>query len=429
MVMEAGKCYEVVPVRKPVRCVVEVPGSKSITNRALMLASMARGKSVLTNALFSDDTRGFMDCLESLGYELKISESEKKIELYGGLPSKKAAIDVRGAGTSARFLTALLAASEGEYTVDASDQMKSRPMKPLTDALAGLGCTIDFFDKKGFLPYRICGGRLSGGEVTIDAEQSSQFTSALLMTGCLHDKGLVIKPAGKEIAKPYIDITMTMMEQFGVRAHRTEAGDYTVEAGQAYVPRCYAIEPDVSNACYFYAAAALTGGSVTVKGVYPSSMQGDIRFLDILENMGSTVNVTDNGISLVGPDRGIYDGIEVDMNDCSDQVITLAALAPFASSPTIIKNIQHIKHQESNRVRAVLTELSKMGIRCAATGDGIVIYPGAPKPSVVETYDDHRMAMAFALIGLRAGGIRIANPSCTAKTFENYFDIFDCLYQ
>lgn len=427
--MEAGKCFEVTPVGKPVRCAVEVPGSKSITNRALLLAGMARGKSILTNVLFSDDSRGFIDCLKSLGYDLKCLEREKKIELYGGTPPKKAAIDVRSAGTSARFLTALLAASGGEYVVDASDQMKSRPMKPLTDALSGLGCKIDFFDKEGFLPYRIRGCRLSGGEVTIDAGQSSQFTSALLMTGCLHDKNLVVKPAGKEVAKPYIDITMTMMEQFGVIARRTDAGDYTVEAGQAYTPRSYEIEPDVSNACYFYAAAALTGGSVTVKGVYPSSMQGDIRFLDILKTMGGTIKVTDDGILLSGAGGGAYKGIEADMGDCPDQAITLAALAPFASSPTKIMNIQHIKHQESNRIRAVLTELSKMGIHCAETVDGLVIYPGTPKPSVVETYDDHRMAMAFALIGLRAGGIKIANPSCTAKTFENYFDTFSLLYQ
>jgi len=420
--------YKVIPVSKPVDCTVEVPGSKSITNRALLLASMARGKTVLTNVLFSDDSRSFMDCLNELGYAMEIHEDEKRVELCGGRPKNRAEINVRSAGTSARFLTAMLAAYNGEYLIESSEQMKLRPMKPLMDALISLGCSVEYIEKDGFLPCRLCGGHLTGGEVRLESGQSSQFTSALLMTGWLYKEGLTIQPLGKETAKSYVDITIKMMEQFGVHAKRTEKGTYIVDAGQAYVSKTYKIEPDVSGSCYFYSAAALTGGSVLVKDVHYSSMQGDIKYLDILKKLGCTVSETGEGLLLKGAKRGIYKGIDVDMNDCSDQAITLAALAPFASSPTVIRNIQHIKYQESNRIRAVLTELGKMEIKCEETADGIIIYPGTPKPSMVETYDDHRMAMAFALIGLRAEGIRISNPSCTSKTFENYFEVFDRLY-
>ncbi|MCL2813701.1 MAG: 3-phosphoshikimate 1-carboxyvinyltransferase [Oscillospiraceae bacterium] len=427
--MSTNDFYAVAPICKPVDCVLEVPGSKSITNRALLLASMAKGKSILTNVLFSDDSRGLINCLKALGYEMKIHENEKKIELYGGFPKEKATVNVKSAGTSARFLTAMLSACKGEYTIESSEQMKLRPMKPLTDALGKLGCKIEYIEKEGFLSYRLYGEKLEGGEIGIESEQSSQFTSALLMTGCLHKKDLTIQPTGKETAKSYIGITLKMMEQFGVHASRTDGGGYLVKAGQKYIPRAYGIEPDISSACYFYSAAALTGGAVLVKGVYSSSMQGDIKYLEILKKLGCTVSETDEGILVKGPKRGIYEGIDVDMNDCSDQAITLAVLAPFACSLTVIRNIRHIKYQESDRIRAVLTQLSKMGIKCEETADGMAIYPGIPKPSImVETYDDHRMAMAFALIGLRTKGIKIANPSCTAKTFENYFEVFERLY-
>ncbi len=369
-----------------------------------------------------------MDCLEALGYDININEGEKKVELYGGMPKESARINVRSAGTSARFITAMLAACKGEYMIESSEQMKLRPMKPLMDTLVSLGCTVEYIEKEGFLPFKLCGNHLMGGEITLESERSSQFTSALLMTGCLHKDDLIIKPAGKEIAKSYIDITLEMMGQFGVKANRTQEGTYIVKSGQEYVSREYRIEPDVSSSCYFYSAAALTGGTVLVKGVYFSSMQGDIKYLGVLEKLGCTLKETDEGILLKGPENGRYEGIDIDMNDYSDQTITLAALAPFASSPTTIRNIKHIKYQETNRIHAVLTELSRMGIKCEETNDGIKIYPGMPKPSIVETYDDHRMAMAFSLVGLRTEGIKIANPSCTSKTFENYFDVLKQLY-
>lgn len=419
--------YEVLPVTNPISCEIEVPGSKSITNRALLLASIAKGKSVLTNVLFSDDARAFMDCLKELGYEIEINEMKKTVEIFGGLPKTKRTINVRSAGTAARFITAMLAAYEGDYVINASEQMKARPMKPLLDVLHSLGAGIEYIEKEGHLPFRLYGRHLDGGSVLLETGRSSQFLSALLMTGGLYKNGLTIQPVDKEVARSYIDITLKMIRQFEGYAYKSEEGHYIVKPEQKYVSQKYKIEPDISSACYFFAMAALTGGSILVKDVYYSSMQGDIKFLDILSKLGCEITETDKGMLVKGSVNGRYSGIDVDMNDCSDQTMTLAALAPFASSPTTIRNIQHIRFQESDRIYAIVTELTKMGIKCTETEDGIMIYPGTPKAAVIDTYDDHRMAMAFSLVGLKVNGIKINNPSCTSKTFENYFAILNNL--
>ncbi|MDR1687511.1 MAG: 3-phosphoshikimate 1-carboxyvinyltransferase [Clostridiales bacterium] len=413
--------YEVIPAKMPVNYNVTVPGSKSITNRALLLAQLAHGKSVLKNVLFSDDSRGFMQCLKDLGADIAINEAAKTVEITGLAMKAQALVNVRSAGTAARFITAMLAALEGEYIIEASEQMKKRPMRPLFDTLVNLGAKVTYLETEGFLPVKLYGAKLAGGEVSLEARQSSQFLSAILMTGVLHENNLRITPLGAETSKSYIDITIKMMESFGVCAKR-ENGVYLVKAGQKYKAANYEIEPDISAACYFYAAALLTGGKAQVNGVRFNSMQGDIKFLEILKDMGGKITETPEGVLLEGSDS--FNGIDVDMNNCSDQTMTLAAIAPFAKTPTTIRNIAHIKHQESNRVNAILTELAKMGVKCEEIQDGIKIYPSDVKPALVETYDDHRMAMAFALTGLRTPGIRIANPQCCGKTFENYFEVF-----
>jgi 3-phosphoshikimate 1-carboxyvinyltransferase len=415
--------YEVIPAKAPVNYNVSVPGSKSVTNRALLLAQLAHGKSLLKNVLFGDDSRGFMQCLKDLGADIQINETAKTVEITGLKQKTQALVNVRSAGTAARFITAMLASAEGEYIIEASEQMKKRPMKPLFETLVSLGAKVTYLGAEGFLPVKLCGAKLEGGEISLETHQSSQFLSALLMTGVLHKNNLRIRPLGAETSKSYIDITIKMMESFGVRAKR-ENGVYTVSAGQKYQALEYEIEPDVSAACYFYAAALLTGGKAVVNGVHLNSMQGDIKFLEILKAMGGKVTETPEGVLLEGKENGVFNGTDVDMNDCSDQTMTLAAIAPFAKSPTTIRNIEHIKHQESNRVNAILTELSKMGVKCEEIPDGIKIYPGSVKPAEVETYEDHRMAMAFALTGLRVPGIRIVNPECTGKTFENFFEVF-----
>lgn len=418
------KQYQVRKLQKPISFKVEIPGSKSITNRALLLASMADGESTLKHVLFSDDSRSFLDCLEKLGYELSINEKDQVVKLKGGLPNQNAAINVRSAGTTARFLTAFLSAAGGEYDIKSSEQMAKRPMKPLCETLEKLGVDFTYHGQEYFLPFRLKSAACKGGEVELFAEQSSQFLSALLMTGHLYENGLTIHHTGKEIAKPYIDMTIKMIEQFGGSVAK-EGQTYHVSHAGPYRPLTYLIEPDVSGACYFFAMAVLTGGSILVKDIHVESLQGDIRFLDILKMLGAKIKDTDAGITLQGPADGCYNGIDIDLNDCSDQTMTLAALAVFAKTPTVIRNIGHIRLQESDRIHAIVTELKKMGITCKEADDSITIWPGIPGPAEIDTYNDHRMAMAFSLIGLKADRIVINDPDCTAKTFENYFELLD----
>lgn len=417
--------YEVKAHDKPVVGNVQVPGSKSITNRALLLASVARGKSVLQGTLFSDDTRAFMDCLVQLGYNLSIDEAGKTVSLTGGIPRNTAKINVNSAGTAARFLTALLAVSNGTYHVASSEQMMKRPMKPLLDTLAILGAKVEYGGEAGYFPVQLIGGESGVSCVEIESFRSSQFLSALLMTGCLYRNGLQIHTKGKEVATSYVDITLNMIQDFKGSAKRVSSGFYRVEPGNRYIAQQYIVEPDVSAACYFFAIPALTGGSVTVENVHRNSMQGDIQFLGVLEKMGCTIEDVPTGTKVTGPAR--LSGIDVDMNDFSDQAMTLAALAPFASTPTTIRNIAHIAHQETNRLQAIYNELQRLGIKCAMTDSSLHIEPGIPQAATIHTYDDHRMAMAFSLVGLKTRGIKIENPSCVNKTFENYFEIFEKL--
>ena len=418
--MMGNTVYKVQPVERPICETVKVPGSKSITNRALLLASLATGKSYLTNVLFSDDTRNFMHCLQSLGYEITTDENKLTVTIMGGSPKTDCMIDVGGAGTAARFLTALLAAHPGMYTIQASTQMKSRPMKPLFDALIELGAKIDYIERDGYLPIRLYGKTLDGGYVVLDASYSSQFISALLMIGGLFQNGLYLQPSGKKVAQSYIQITTSMIKQFGGAIKCSDGGGYTVNRGQKFVGRNYQIEPDISGACYFFAMAALTGGSVLLDGVHFSTIQGDIKFLHVLKRLGCSISQTEKGILVQGPQGGVFPGVDIDLNDYSDQTMTLAALAPFATSPTTIRNIGHIRHQESDRIRAIVNELTRIKIHCEEKDDSIIIYPGTPEPAIIQTYNDHRMAMAFSLVGLRTQGISIADPSCVSKTFPNF---------
>ena len=424
-------------VKKPahnINCEVEVPGSKSITNRALLMAALSDGECCLNGVLFSDDSRYFLSSLISLGYIIEASEIEKYAIIHGhggGIPNKSATINVGSAGTAARFLTAMLALSDGKYFIDASQQMKKRPMKPLFDALESMGAQFEFTEKEGHLPVNVTGaafgGRKPTKEVSIDISESTQFLSALMMVAPMLDDGLTIHITSKKTDGSYIRITKKMMAQFGC-AVSFDGKTYVIEAGSKYQPETYQIEPDVSAACYFYAAAALTGGYCLVKNVRRTSMQGDMKFLDVLKQLGCTVTEEREGISVTGPAEGEYDGVDVDMNDFSDQTMTLAAIAPFAKTPTIIRNIEHIRFQESDRIEAVANELNSLCIDIKKGRDRIEILPGKVKPGVVKTYSDHRMAMAFALIGLKVDGIIIDDYECCAKTFENYFDVLESIY-
>ena len=423
--------YKVRKLNKPINCVVEVPGSKSITNRALLMAALSDGECRLNGVLFSDDSRHFLTSLISLGYIIQVNEVEKYviIEGHGGnLPKKEGTINVGSAGTAARFLTAMLALSDGEYIINASEQMKKRPMLPLFEALTAMGAEFTFIEKNGHLPVKVKGAAFNGAvpasEVDIDISESTQFLSALLMVAPMLENGLKINITSKKTEGSYIKITTKMMHQFGCDTLH-DGSVYEIPAGQTYMAETYLIEPDVSAACYFYAAAALTGGHVLVKNVHSTSMQGDMKFLDVLKQMGCVIREEREGIYVTGPENGQYSGVDVDMNDFSDQTMTLAAIAPFANTPTYIKNIGHIRLQESDRIHAIVTELTRVGIKVEEEQDAIRIHPGTPHAALIQTYDDHRMAMAFALIGLKVDGIIIDDYECCAKTFEDYFEVLE----
>lgn len=408
--------------------IVEVPGSKSITNRALMLAALSDGICTLDGVLFSDDSRAFLSCLVALGFEVNIDEAKKAVTIHGlagEIPNPNAQINVRSAGTAARFLTAMLAFAGGHYTLNSSEQMKKRPMEPLLSELRKVGVTINCLEKEGHFPFEIHSQRINVEEIAMDTNISSQFVSALLMAGILMPNGLRIHMLGNRIDGAYIRITLKMMQQFGIEVGQ-DGNICNVPNNRHYHIDYYNIEPDVSAACYFYAMAPLLGTSVIVKNVYYNSIQGDIQFLSVLEKLGCTTEETNMGIRVVGS-GSTYNGITVDMNNFSDQTMTLAVLAPFANSETTITNVAHIRLQESDRIKAIVQELTQLGLHCEELDDvaGLRIFPGKIKPATIETYEDHRMAMAFALIGLRVEGIKISNPKCCAKTFENYFEILD----
>ena len=458
---ETGSVYKVRRAVHPIRACVTVPGSKSVTNRALFMAAMACGHTVLDGALFSDDSRHFIGSLKALGYNVAVDEVDKRVEidgLGGKIPNSTGTIDVGSAGTAARFLTAMLALSDGGYTINATPQMQARPMDSLFEALTELGAEFEYLGEKGHLPVKVRGrgchgvpykncspdnaqntafmdtGTGNAGDrpavVHIDISRSTQFLSALMMAGVLIPEGLDIKITSEKTDGAYIRITSAMMKAFGCNVEY-DGHDYHVGAGQRYNTGKYYIEPDISAACYFWAAAAVTGGSVTVRESRYGMMQGDMKFLDVLKKMGCTVNQTGEGIQVDAPDGGILKPVDVDMNDFSDQSMTLAAIAPFAQGTTRIHNVGHIRLQESDRIEAVLTNLRAMNIECGTfTEDGkegIYICHGIPQPAHIKTFDDHRMAMAFAVTGLAADGIVIENPMCCRKTFENFFDVLEAV--
>ncbi len=407
---------------------VTVPGSKSLTNRALLLATLADGTSTLRDVLFSDDSRHFLKCVQDLGFETEVDETAKLVKvtgLGGAVPKKEAQQYVGSAGTAARFLAAYLGISNGIYHMDASEQMRKRPMAPLLKSLQELGCEVSFEGAEGYFPFTLKSHGFGTNHISVDIEHSSQFLSALLIASCLSPEDMHIQVEGSH-GMAYIEITRKMMEQFGVKANVSENGKvYIIPTRQHYNALDYQIEPDASGAAYFYALGMILGVPIKVQHITFDSMQGDVQFLKILEQMGAVLKEEADSVVLLPPSEGKYHGVDADMSACSDQAITLAALAPFADTPTTIRGIGHIRYQECNRMNAIVTELGKMGIRCEETDTTITIYPGTPQPSLVDTYDDHRMAMGFSLIGLRADGIEIDNPRCCRKTFENYFECLE----
>lgn len=436
--------YTVRPLREDNRFTVTVPGSKSITNRALLLAAMCSGPCTLNGVLFSDDSRAFLSCLKELKYELDINEKNRSVTIKGTggpAPAGKASVNVGSAGTAARFLTVFLAFSGGEYTLNASAQMCRRPMEPLISDLRKAGVKITCTGEEGHFPFIMESNGIRISEMTCNTDISSQFASALIMAAPLLDGGLRLKLDGSRTNGSYINITLKMMTQFGFEYER-DSDVITVHSGYSAYPESkeqaetvwhianpenYCIEPDLSAACYFYAMSPICSKTMQVRGVHTDSMQGDLQFIRALESIGCRLNDDKDGIILSPPDKGSYPGIDIDMKDFSDQAMTMAVTAAFASSPTVIRNIGHIRFQESDRLHAIMTELNRLGCKCTVIDEdtGLYIEPQPMHGCDIKTYEDHRIAMAFSLAGLRVRDVSVLNPSCCRKTFEDYFDVLD----
>lgn len=419
---------EIRPLERPPDATVTVPGSKSITNRAVLLAALAEGRSELTGALFSDDTRYMVAALRALGVHVEVYEAAARIIIDGcggDWPVREADLFVGNAGTAMRFLVAALCLGHGRYRIDGTARMRERPIGELVDALRRLGATVE---APGGTPPVTSHGGLAGGRTELSAAKSSQFVSALLQVAPYAERDVTIELVGDVIAQPYIDMTHAMMWQWGVKVAAESARKFHVVSGQRYRAQRYAIEPDASSAHYFWAAAALTGGHAGVHGITDGSLQGDVRFVHLLHDVGMADYRQDgDALSVSGWPFQLEGGFDADMNAFSDTVPTLAVLAAFAAKRVRIFNVRHLRWQESDRLHAIATELQKLGGKVEELEDGLVIHPSTLHGGTVQTYDDHRIAMAFALIGLKVLGIRIENPACVAKTFPNFFATLECL--
>ncbi|WP_329598465.1 3-phosphoshikimate 1-carboxyvinyltransferase [Streptomyces pseudovenezuelae] len=411
------------PADTPAPQTLSLPGSKSITARALFLAAAADGVTTLVRPLRSDDTEGFAEGLVRLGYRVGRSPDAWQVD---GRPQGPAAAEAdvycRDGATTARFLPTLAAAGHGTYRFDASPQMRRRPLLPLSRALRDLGVDLRHEEAEGHHPLTVRAAGVDGGEVVLDAGQSSQYLTALLLLGPLTRRGLRIRVTDL-VSAPYVEITLAMMRAFGVEVTRED--DVFVVPPGGYRATTYAIEPDASTASYFFAAAALTpGAEVTVPGLGTGALQGDLGFVDVLRRMGAEVSVGAGATTVRG--TGELRGLTVAMRDISDTMPTLAAIAPFASGPVRIEDVANTRVKECDRLEACAQNLRRLGVRVATGPDWIEIHPGtAPSDRTrIETYGDHRIVMSFAVTGLRIPGISFDDPGCVRKTFPGFHEAF-----
>ncbi len=425
--------------RGPLDARVRVPGSRSITNRALLCAALARGTSELRGAGSSDDTEAMRAGLRALGAGIE-DDPERRDDRWrvtgvdGRFAKPAAPLDVRMSGTTARFLTAAATLAAGPVVVDGAPRMRERPISDLADALTGLGAGIEVLGDGGCPPVRVAGGGLPGGEATIDARRSSQYVSGILLAAPYAERDVTLHfEAGVLVSRPFVELTLDVMRAFGAEAKLGET-QVQVTAGRPYAAREYAVEPDAQSAVYAFAAAAIAGGRVVVEGIPASSRQTDLRLLDVLERMGCRVERRPDAVEVQGPGPGPGPGpatalvpVDVDMNDMPDAVLALAVVALFARGPSHLRNIANLRIKETDRLAALETELTRLGARARADADSLRIEPGPLRGARIATYDDHRMAMAFALAGLRVPGVEIEDPGCVAKTWPDYFDALERL--
>jgi 3-phosphoshikimate 1-carboxyvinyltransferase len=412
------------PRVRPVEAVVRPPGSKSITNRALIVASLAQGVSRLEDALEADDTEAMRDCLSRLGVMIDDVADPWLIRGTGGeLSVPTGTLDARGSGTTARFVGALAALVPGEVKVDGNTRMRQRPIEELESSLRAMGARAS--SVQGHLPLTVHGGRLPGGPLEVDARRSSQFVSALLLVAPLAGSTTRLRLRdGILVSRPYVRSTVEVMRTFGAEVTEDEEG-FLVEAG-GYRAVDFLVEADASAAAYPLVAAAITGGMVAVAGIPAGSIQPDLALVPVLEEMGCTVRRGSDRLDLIGP-AGPLRAIDIDLNQAPDAVLALAVAALFADGSSRLRNIGNLRHKETDRLAALETELIRVGARAWIEGDDLVVVPGPLRPAVVSTYNDHRMAMAFALVGLRQPGIIIADPGCVQKTWPGYFQMLAAL--
>lgn len=408
------------PVSRPLVGSIRPPGSKSLTNRAFIAAALAQGTSTLTGVLESDDTHVMIESLGRLGITVRHNPADRTATIIGcagNIPSNEADLYLGNSGTSIRFLTAACATGHGNYRLDGNARMRQRPIADLVTSLRELGADIRCELDTNCPPVVLNAQGLPGGIANVAGSTSSQYLSALLLAAPCANAPVTLVISGELVSEPYVEMTIRLMQAFGAKVDRIQSG-YRVHT-TGYAAAEYPIEPDASAASYFFAAAAITGGQVTVLGLNRQSLQGDVNFVDALERMGCTVKEGTDSLTVTG---GPLRGIDIDMNAISDTAQTLAAVALFADGPTTIRHITHVRHKETDRIAAVAAELRRLGQEVAEFDDGLTITPRPITPAVVQTYDDHRMAMSFALVGLKAPGIQIADPGCTAKTYPRYWD-------
>ncbi len=427
MTASEQRVLEIEPLASPPFASIRLPGSKSITNRALVCAALAGGVTELRGALFADDTVAMMQCLAALGYGIEPDESNNTIRVGGHGRHRDSGepvtLDANMSGTTSRFMLPVAALHNRPIVVDGHDQLRQRPFDDLTAALRSLGVTVERLSCNGSLPVRVT-GPIRRSEVEISTERSSQYLSGLMLAAPLVPGGLTIRLAGNTVSRPYIEMTRKVMAAFGVTV--TMSPTQVVIPGGGYnSPGRYEIEPDASAATYFWAAAAITGGTVHTEGIGSSSMQADARFVDVLESMGAMVDsrhthTTVSGVSL--------QGVEADLSDLSDSAPSLAVAAAMAQGTTTVTGIGFIREKESDRIAGPVTELRRCGVAATELADGFEISPiNKPTGARIRTYEDHRIAMAFSVLGLAVEGIRIEDPNCVNKTFPGFFETLEQL--
>lgn len=413
------KIANIVPIRRPFDITVKIPASKSNTNRVLLLGALCDGPVRLINPLISDDTKAMASCLNELG--IPVTTEEKEFVVDGSISDvkdKPYKLNADLSGITIRFITALACIVPGQQTITGEHGLNRRPIGDLVDALRSLGADIKYLDKEGFPPLRVDSSSLSGSGLEMSGATSSQFLSALLMISPLLGKKIHIKIRGKQISTPYIDMTIKVMKRFGVSVANDDYQSYEINP-QEYHNHVYHVNGDFSSASYFFAAAALNESKVTVDNLRRVTKQADKEFLKILGDMGSKVEYGKNKVMLRG--AGVKP-MKVNMEKCPDQAMTLAVLAAFADGETTIDGISSLRIKETERIIALEHELAKMGIRTASTEDSLTIYGGRPKGAIIDTYGDHRIAMAFAIAGTRLEGQRIINPGVVNKTFPSFWE-------